>query len=234
MTGPWTRAPTRDFAIRLDVLWQERRRRRALEKRLARQCRGSTRRARTVAMLGALRGRVARRRNDTLHKLSRRLATQHSVIAIEKLDVKAMTRTARGTLAHPGKGVRAKAGLNREILERGWGALRRQLAYKTRWYGATLVEVDPRNTSRTCSACQSVDPKSRESQARFRCRACGHSDHADGVGAARPRAESQHALTPEQVHRALPRREGTGPLTPPRRDPGGTRGVGSADRQLGQ
>jgi putative transposase len=184
MTGPWTRAPTRDFAIRLDVLWQERRRRRALEKRLARQCRGSTRRARTVAMLGALRGRVARRRSDALHKLSRRLATQHSVIAIEKLDVKAMTRTARGTLAHPGKGVRAKAGLNREILERGWGALRRQLAYKTRWYGATLVEVDPRNTSRTCSACQSVDPKSRESQARFRCRACGHSDHAD-INAAR-------------------------------------------------
>jgi putative transposase len=93
--------------------------------------------------------------------------------------VKAMTRTAHGTLASPGKSVRAKAGLNREILERGWGELRRQLAYKTAWYGATLVEVDPRNTSRTCSVCGSVDPGSRESQARFRCRACGRSDNAD-------------------------------------------------------
>ena len=110
---------------------QERRRRRVLEKRLARQRRGSSRRARTVAMLGVLRGRVARRRNDALHKLSRRLATQHSIVAIEALDVQAMTRTARGTLAAPGTSVGAKAGLNREILERGWGVLRRQLAYKT-------------------------------------------------------------------------------------------------------
>jgi putative transposase len=163
---------------------QERRRRRTLERRLARQRRGSSRRAHTVAMLGALRGRVARRRSDALHKVSRRLATQHSLIAIEALDVKSMTRTARGTPATPGKNVRAKAGLNREILERGWGVLRRQLAYKTSWYGSTLVEVDPRNTSQTCSVCRSVDPASRESQARFRCRACGRVDHAD-INAAR-------------------------------------------------
>ena len=135
-------------------------------------------------MLAGLRGRVARRRRDALHKLSRRLATQHGLVAIEALDVKAMTRTAHGTLATPGKCVRAKAGLNREILERGWGELRRQLAYTTAWYGATLVEVDPRNTSQTCSVCGSVDPASRETQARFRCTACGRSDNAD-VNAAR-------------------------------------------------
>jgi putative transposase len=163
---------------------QERRRRLALEKRLARQRRGSRRRARTVVALGSLRARVARRRRDALHKISRHLATGYGLVAIEALNVRAMTRSARGTRATPGTNVRAKAGLNREILECGWGELRRQLIYKSAWYGATLIEVDARYTSQTCAGCQSVDPTSRESQARFRCRACGRIEHAD-INAAR-------------------------------------------------
>lgn len=162
----------------------ERRRYRALQMRLARQRRGSRRRERCIQQIACVRGRVARRRRDALHKLSHRLATRHGLVAVEDLDVGALTRSARGTLIEPRHSVRAKAGLNREILERGWGELRRQLAYKCRWYGSRLVPVPAAFTSQTCAACEVTDARSRESQARFRCRSCGHTEHAD-VNAAR-------------------------------------------------
>jgi IS605 OrfB family transposase len=179
-------AATSDGELVAHEFWRpaERRCRQTLKRRLARQRRGSRRREQTAGQLRRLHARVARRRDDALHKLSHRLATGRSLIAVEELDVRAMTRSARGTLEQPGRNVRAKAGLNREILERGWGELRRQLDYKTAWYGSMLVEIDQHHTSQTCSVCSAVDAASRESQARFRCRACGWSDNAD-VNAAR-------------------------------------------------
>jgi putative transposase len=162
----------------------ERRRRRALEQHLARQRRGSNRRCETVRQLGRLHARVARRRADALHNLSHQLATRHGLVAIEHLNVKDMTASARGTIHKPGVNVRQKAGLNRQILERGWGELHRQLAYKTGWYGSELILVPAAYSSQTCSACWTIDKDARESQARFRCRACGHTQNAD-VNAAR-------------------------------------------------
>jgi putative transposase len=162
----------------------ERRRYHRLQRRLARQRKGSGRRRRTVEQIGRLRARVARRRRDALHKLSHHLANDHGLVAVEDLDVAAMTRSARGSVDEPGRSVRAKAGLNREILERGWGELYRQLEYKCEWYGARLVVVPAAYSSQTCSACNTVDRRSRESQARYACRLYGHTEHAD-INAAR-------------------------------------------------
>lgn len=65
-----------------------------------------------------------------------------------------MTRSARGTLDQPGRNVRAKAGLNREILDVAFEELRRQLEYKTSWYGSQIA-LAPRfaPTSQTCATC---------------------------------------------------------------------------------
>lgn len=162
----------------------ERKRRKRLEQRLARQRRASNRRRRTVRQLGQLRARSARRRQHGLHELSHRLATTKGVIAVENLQVRAMTASARGTAEAPGVNVAQKAGLNREILERGWGELHRQLAYRTGWYGSELIEVPAAYSSQTCSQCGTIHRHARESQARFRCRSCGHTENAD-VNAAR-------------------------------------------------
>jgi putative transposase len=107
-----------------------------------------------------------------LHKLSRRIADHYDVIAIEKLNVGAMTRSAAGTLEQPGRNVRAKAGLNREILNAGWSIFRRLLVEKAECAVRTIVEVDPRNTSRECSSCGLVDAGSRRSQSEFVCARC--------------------------------------------------------------
>ncbi|MGH2983173.1 MAG: RNA-guided endonuclease InsQ/TnpB family protein [Solirubrobacterales bacterium] len=147
------------------------------------QRRRSARHQRTLDAVARLRAREARIRADFLHKLSTNLAKSHGVVAIERLDVRAMTRSAAGTLVEPGTNVKAKAGLNRSILAQGWGELRRQLAYKCGRHGSCLVEVPAAYTSLTCARCGAVDERSRREQ-RFACTACGHSADAD-VNAAR-------------------------------------------------
>lgn len=77
-----------------------------------------------------------------MHTLTKRLATSWSTVAVEDLNVAGMGRSARGTLAKPGTMVRQKAGLNRVLADASFGELRRQLEYKTRWYGSTLVLAD--------------------------------------------------------------------------------------------
>jgi hypothetical protein len=103
------------------------------------------------------------------------------VVGIEDLNIRAMTRSARGTASQPGRNVAAKAGLNRGILGSGWGLLARRLEDKA---PGRVQKVPPAYTSQRCSACGHVAPESRESQAVFRCVACGYACNAD-VNAAR-------------------------------------------------
>lgn len=72
-----------------------------------------------------------------------------------------------------------KRGLNRSILEQGWGQFERFLAYKLEASGGALIRVPAAYSSQTCQACGAVDHRNRESQAIFRCVHCGHEDHAD-------------------------------------------------------
>ena len=150
-----------------------------LSRRLSRQKRGSGRRERTRVRLAKTRRHIAGIRRDWRHRTSRTLADAAHTVVIEDLRVRNMTRSARGTVEEPGRHVRAKAGLNRVVLDTGWAALRSMLEYKA---GRT-VAVNPRNTSRTCHACGHVDAASRRSQAVFHCVACGHADNADANAA---------------------------------------------------
>jgi putative transposase len=82
-----------------------------------------------------------------------------------------------------GKKVSQKSGLNRAILDQGWGEFRRQLDYKLAWCGGRLIAVPPHNTSRTCPACEHVSGDNRQTQAKFACVECGYENNADVVGA---------------------------------------------------
>lgn len=148
----------------------------ARPKRLARQAsrrqKGSRRRAKTLARIAKFKQHIARRRTDKVHKVSRMMATRYSVI--EDLNLKDMTRSAVGTKEKPGCNVKAKAGLNRVMLEQGHADFVRMLTYKCELSGARLIKVDPKYTSQTCSQCGHRAAENRESQAVFRCVACGH------------------------------------------------------------
>ena len=168
----------------------ERTRGRRLEHKLARARRGSNRRGRVRLALARLRARETDRRKDWAEKTSTDIARRFDLIRVEDLRIQNMTRSGRGTPDNPGLNVRAKAGLNRGILASGWGLLVRRLEQKA---SGRVEKVSPAFTSQRCSACGRVDPKSRESQAVFRCTACGYACHAD-VNAARNIAAG-HAVT---------------------------------------
>jgi putative transposase len=147
-----------------------------LQRRLARARRGSNRRQRVRAAIARLKAREGDRRKDWAEKLSTDLARRFDVIRVEDLKIRNMTRSARGTLGQPGRNVRQKAGLNREIMASGWASLVRRLEDKA---AGRVEKIKPHFTSQRCSACGHVDPKSRESQARFRCTACNFACNAD-------------------------------------------------------
>jgi len=127
--------------------------------------------------------RIGHARRDYLHKTSTAISQNHAMVCIEDLQVRNMSRSAAGSIETPGKHVRAKAGLNKSILDQGWFEFRRQLQYKLSWNGGELIAVPPQNTSRRCPQCGHVSAQNRRTQERFACIGCGFEDNADLVGA---------------------------------------------------
>jgi len=162
----------------------ERRRVMALQRRLSRCARSSRGREKTRDALASIRSRERRRRRDFCAQASHQIAAANAVVVLEDLKTRQMTRSANGTLTAPGRNVRAKSGLNRAILAKGWHQFALALASAARYTGTTVVRVPAAYTSQRCSACGHLDPKSRESQAVFRCTRCSYREHAD-VNAAR-------------------------------------------------
>ncbi len=169
---------------------QERKRLLRLERKLSRAKRGSGRRGRVRLAIARLLARETDRRKDWAEKVSTEIARRFDLIKVEDLRIRNMTQSAKGTRENPGRKVRQKAGLNRGILRSGWGLLVRRLEEKA---PGRVQKVNPAFTSQRCSACGLVDAKSRKSQARFVCTACGYACHAD-VNAARNIAAG-HAVT---------------------------------------
>ena len=126
---------------------------------------------------------IANARKDFLHKTSTTISQNHALVCIEDLQVKNMSRSSKGDREQHGKQVKQKSGLNRAILDQGWGEFRRQLDYKVQWNGGILLAVPPQHTSQTCPACGHVSKENRQTQTKFLCVYCDYENHADVVGA---------------------------------------------------
>ena len=146
-----------------------------LQRMLSRAARRGRNRDKTRVALAEIRARERRRRQDFCVQTAHQLATANAMVVLEDLKTRQMTRSAKGTLEEPGTNVRAKSGLNRAILAKGWHQFALALASAARYTGTTVVAVPAAFTSQRCSMCGHVDPKSRESQAVFRAEfaACG-------------------------------------------------------------
>lgn len=103
--------------------------------------------------------RVANLRRNGLHMLTTRLTRTYGTIVIEDLNVAGMLTNHR---------------IARHVLDASFGEFRRQLEYKTQWYGGRLVVADRwYPSSKTCSACGVVKPKLPLQVRTFNCNACG-------------------------------------------------------------
>lgn len=146
--------------------------------------------------LARSRERERNARLDYLHKVARQIVNRFGTIALEALDVRAMTRSAKGTPEKPGRNVAAKASLNRRILDASFGRLHKLIVEKAEEAGRTVVTVDPKFSSQTCSRCGHVAKKSRRRR-RFRCLGCDYANHADVNAALVIRRRAQLALLRE-------------------------------------
>ena len=152
---------------------------RVAQRAVSRKKRGSNHWRKAVQRVQRLHRKVADIRKDFLHKTTTNIAQNHGVVVIESLDVRNLVASARGTVEQPGTNVRAKAGLNRAILDQGWYASEQMLDYKLKKRGGQLIRVPAAYTSQRCSVCAHTNADNRRAQAAFCCVSCGHAENAD-------------------------------------------------------
>lgn len=109
------------------------------QRRLAKKQRGSHNRAKARLNVARIHAHIADRRRDYQHKLSTRIIRENQVVCVESLAVKNLLKNHC---------------LAKSISDVGWGEFVRQLEYKARWYGRTLVKIDQfYPSSKRCSHC---------------------------------------------------------------------------------
>ena len=112
------------------------------QRKLARKKKGSKNRAKARLKVARLHAKIADRRRDYQHKLSTRIVSENQVVCVESLAVKNMVKNHC---------------LAKAISDVGWGEFTRQLDYKAKWYGRTLVKIERwYPSSKTCHACKHV------------------------------------------------------------------------------
>jgi putative transposase len=124
-----------------------------LQRRKQRARPGSGNRRRLRRALAKEWRKVRNQRRDFHHKTARGLVDTCDALALEQLRVAAMTAAAAGSVEHPGRNVAAKAGLNRSILDAGWGQFTSILVAKAESAGRRVVLVSPAFTSIDCHTC---------------------------------------------------------------------------------
>ena len=151
-----------------------------LQQRLSRQEKGSNRWHKTKQRIARLHQRIADCRNDFIHKLTTRIIQDNQLIAIETLQVKNISSSAKGDKENPGKNVKQKAGLNRSLLDVSFSEICRQLEYKAKWYGRELIKVDrffP--SSKLCHCCGHKMEKMPLNIRSWQCPSCGKEHNRD-------------------------------------------------------
>jgi putative transposase len=169
------------------------------QRKISRSGYGSNRCRKLVLRYAEINRKIVNQRRNSAHKLSRRLVNNFDFIAVENLEISKMVRAPK-PIPNPKdlkqflpNGATRKAQLNKSIYDSGWGTLLSLLFYKAASAGRVVVTVDPRYTSQTCAECEHVEARNRVNRARFRCRLCGHEDHAD-INAARNILRAGRAL----------------------------------------
>ncbi|HKR39530.1 MAG TPA: transposase [Paraburkholderia sp.] len=194
-----------------------------LQRQQARKQRGSIRSRRLGSQAAKLHERIGNLRRDFLHKQTSRMVRECAVLATEELRTRHMSRSASGTKEKPGRMVKQKAGLNREILSAGLSMAHQMLAYKAAEAGTRLHVANTRQLkpSQRCAACWAIVAKTLAQRTHV-CSHCGHTAqrdqnaasvvlidaHTPGTGvAARPKPLSRQRAKSKSVTRETPATE---------------------------
>lgn len=137
------------------------------QRRLSKKQIGSKNFAKAKTKLGKAHAEVVDARHDWIHKTTTQIIKDYDIVCIEDLNVRGMTASARG------KGRKAKAGLNRKVLEQSFAEMRHCLEYKAHDCGGEVVAIDrffP--SSKTCSSCGYINKSLTLNQRFWTCPQC--------------------------------------------------------------
>lgn len=157
----------------------------ALQRQRAKKKRGSLRYRRLSTQIARLHERISNQRRNFIHQETAKLVRTCAVLATETLAPGNMSRSAKGTVEEPGRRVRQKAGLNREILSASFSQALQALSYKAEEAGTRLHLAKTRQLkpSQRCARCWSLVPKTL-SERQHVCLHCGHKAQRDQNSAA--------------------------------------------------
>lgn len=124
---------------------------------------------------------ISKIRENHRHQFTHTITKNHGVVYGDDLNIKNMSKSAKGTVETPGKNVKQKSGLNRSILAQGIGEVNRQLKYKSEWRGGHFIPCPPAYGSQRCPCCGHISRENRKTQAEFVCVDCGFAGNADFV-----------------------------------------------------
>lgn len=165
---------------------------------------GSHRRARAGKLVGKAHRKIARQRRDFLHKQSRALVNRYQVMVFEDLQIGNLTKRPKPKKGEKEgqyfpNGASAKGGLNKSILDAGWGMFVAMCTSKAEEAGRIIVKVDPHFTSQVCSQCRRV--RKKDLSERWHSCDCGAELDRDVNAAINILARSQQQLGREAAHR---------------------------------
>lgn len=130
---------------------------------LARKKRSSNRRKKTVKRVAKLHRKSGNQRRDFLHQASRTLVDTFDTLVFEELQPANMSKRPKPKQDENGtylpNGAAAKGGLNKSILDAGWGQFQQFCTYKAERAGREVLLINPKYTSQICSGCGTVRKK---------------------------------------------------------------------------
>jgi putative transposase len=122
--------------------------------------------------------KIRNQRSDFLHKASTSIIKKYDTIVLENLNINGMSAKCKPKQDENGKylpnGQSAKSGLNRSILDAGWGMFGDYLGYKAEWYGKNILKIgrfEP--SSKICSVCGAINKELTLKDREWICKSCG-------------------------------------------------------------
>ena len=164
---------------------------------------GSKRWAKAAKRHAKNKRKAANIRKTISHKMSCIISNSTTHVALEKLSIQDMAKSASGTVEEPGKNVAQKSGLNKAILQQCWGMLAVLLAYKL---VGEIIWVAAEYTSQRCSGCGYTVQENRDDR-EFMCKRCGFTHHADCNAGINIEDMGLEKLGPNAIHGQLKLRE---------------------------
>jgi putative transposase len=139
------------------------------QRKISRKTKGSKRWDKQRIVVAKIHEKITNSRKDFLNKLTTKLINEHDVIAIEDLNVRGMVKNRK---------------LSKAVSDIGMFELKRQLEYKAKWYGKTIVQIDRFYPStKTCSSCGYILPKLSLDVRKWTCPECS-AEHDRDINAA--------------------------------------------------